>query len=105
MPSERVQRRIDALLDEADAALAKGDWQAAKERAGVALGFDPNNEEAQAFLDAAEQGVSLSAPSDRVIVTDVRPPVDASPPVSPESAPTSFAGGRYTVSKFLGEGG
>jgi hypothetical protein len=29
MPSERVQRRIDALLDEADAAIAVGNWDLA----------------------------------------------------------------------------
>ena len=104
MPSERVQSRIDALLDEADAALAAGDWQAAKERAGVALGFDPNNAEARAFLDAAEQGVASSASSNREVVTNDKPPTDESPLVSSDS-PSSFASGRYTISKLLGEGG
>ena len=31
MPIERVQRRIEVLLDDADAALAERDWQAALE--------------------------------------------------------------------------
>jgi len=32
MPSERVQRRIDALLDESDEAISRRDWQTAREK-------------------------------------------------------------------------
>ena len=33
MPSERIQRRIDTLLDEAEAAAGRRDWTAVSERA------------------------------------------------------------------------
>ena len=35
-PSERIQRRIDALLDEADEAIAFSDWPRVRDRAEVA---------------------------------------------------------------------
>ena len=57
MLSERVQRRIQALLDDADAALAERDWQAALESARVALGLDPENQDAKSFVEAAQQGL------------------------------------------------
>ena len=41
MPSERIQRQIDALLDEADAALKQRDWGVVKERAEAAQLLDP----------------------------------------------------------------
>ena len=40
MPSERIQRQIDRLLDEADDASRNLDWELAKARATAALGFD-----------------------------------------------------------------
>ncbi|MDA1256801.1 MAG: hypothetical protein O3C10_03025 [Chloroflexi bacterium] len=53
MTSERVQRRIERLLDQADAALEDQDYQAALQAAEAALGFDPESGEAKAFVDAA----------------------------------------------------
>ena len=50
MPSERIQRRIDKLLDDADEAYSKFDWELAEERAKAALGLDPDNEDALAFI-------------------------------------------------------
>ena len=46
MPSERIQRRIDALLDEAEAAMSAGDWSAVAEKARAVLAMDPDNEDA-----------------------------------------------------------
>jgi class 3 adenylate cyclase len=89
MPSERIQRRIDALLDEADAALGANDWAAVQTRCEAVLRLDPNNADARSYLEAAtSEPVSPSAP------------VESPPPL-----PTSFAAGRYTVHGFLGEGG
>ena len=60
MTSERVQRQIDRLLDEAEAALASGDWPTVLDLAGRVLTIDPANAEAPVFLAAAERGVSSS---------------------------------------------
>ena len=47
MPSERIQRQIDRLLDEADAAARQLDWTTVRDRAEAARTFDPDNAEAQ----------------------------------------------------------
>ena len=54
MPSERVNRRIDSLLDDADTALERRDWQAALESAEAVLGFDAEN--AEMLLDGEPHG-------------------------------------------------
>ena len=57
MPSERIQRRIDALLDEADEAYSNHDWEQAENRARTALGLEPDNEDALAILSAIESHI------------------------------------------------
>ncbi|MSQ22675.1 MAG: hypothetical protein EXR53_05130 [Dehalococcoidia bacterium] len=98
MTSERVQRQINRLLDEAEQSLARRDWQKVKEFAGDVIALDPSNADAQAFLAAAERALASSAAS-----------VGAqhAAPLQPTASalPASFAGGRYQVKKFLGEGG
>lgn len=46
MPSERVQRRIDAFLDQADEALHEGDWGRAMGLIRAVLDADPDNADA-----------------------------------------------------------
>ena len=92
MPSERVQRQIDRLLDEAEQALTARDWERVRVLVEDALRLDPDNADARTFLEAANR--------------DSAPPVLNSVPAdAPAAQPTSFANGRYTVTKFLGEGG
>ena len=43
MPTERIQRQIDRLLDEADEAIANQDWATVGNRARSALRLDPEN--------------------------------------------------------------
>ncbi|MBM4420738.1 MAG: hypothetical protein FJ034_03960 [Chloroflexi bacterium] len=97
MPSERIQRRIDGFLDEAEAAAARREWAAVAEAARAVLAIDPENSDAAAFLSMAE--ANLGAPAANA----------ATPPEAPASAvppqPESFAAGRYQVRRFLGEGG
>ena len=62
MPSERVQRNIERLLDAASDALASSDWQSAFESAEVALGLDPDNPDARSYVEAARRGLSAQAP-------------------------------------------
>ena len=97
MASERIQRRIDRLLDEADEAIGQGDWESARDTAQRVLTIDPGNDDAQAFLGIAERGLgSGSQPT----LPAVSPPA-----VAPSAHPSSFANGRYVVKDFLGEGG
>ncbi len=53
MPSERVQRQIDRFLDEAEAAMARSEWETVQDRALNALALDGGNEDAAAYLVAA----------------------------------------------------
>ncbi|MCH7735755.1 MAG: serine/threonine protein kinase, partial [Chloroflexi bacterium] len=96
MPSERVQRRIDRLLDQAEDAADNRDWTAVSESARMVLDVEPENDDALTFLSMIQQADS--------------PPVEQSGEVAQASAqstdtPTSFANGRYQVTGFLGEGG
>ena len=43
MASERIQRQIDSLLDEADQAVANEDWPTVASRARAVLRMDPEN--------------------------------------------------------------
>ena len=45
MASERIQKRIDILLDEADEAVAESDWAVVRDRAQNVLRFDPENKD------------------------------------------------------------
>ena len=53
MPSERVQRRIDRLLDQADEALEANDWQKTVGICRAVLKLDAENEDAVSYLEAA----------------------------------------------------
>lgn len=53
MPTERIQRQIDALLDEAEAAVRTLDWATVRDRCEAVLRLDPTNEDALTFRDAA----------------------------------------------------
>jgi hypothetical protein len=103
VPSERVQRQIDRLLDEADEAALRLEWAVVRDRAKAALAYDPENADAQTYLATAERGLSTS----RDALADA-PPAPTEPKAASrrvEAVPTSFASGRYTVKRFLGEGG
>ena len=56
MPSPRVERDIERLLDAASDALAENDWAIAVQRANAVLALDPGNEDAAYYLEAAERG-------------------------------------------------
>ncbi|PKB73334.1 MAG: hypothetical protein BZY75_02365 [SAR202 cluster bacterium Io17-Chloro-G7] len=61
MPSERVQRQIDLLLDQAEAAIANQDWKTVGDRARSALRLDPENQDVLAYLAAAERDLHLDS--------------------------------------------
>ncbi len=97
MPSERVQRQIDRLLDEAEQAMGLLEWQIVRQRVGAVFALDPENEDATTYMAAAERAESghAGAPG----------PPEATKPATESETPTSFSNGRYTVKKFVGEGG
>ncbi len=99
MASERIQRRIDLLLDEADQGLADGDGSVVRDRSNKVLALDPANGDALTFLAAAERAQGTSAP------LAGQPPVPGPTTAATPAQPTSFANGRYQVKRFLGEGG
>ena len=96
MASERVQRHIDRLLDQAEEAMESLNWDAAHDFAQAVLGLDPGNADALAYLDSAQR-VQENQPS----TPSPEKPIGA----PPADQPTSFASGRYEVKRFLGEGG
>ncbi|MEE8159769.1 MAG: hypothetical protein V3T78_10470, partial [Dehalococcoidia bacterium] len=95
MATERLQRRIEQFLDEAEEAVAKLDWALVRDRARAVLALDRENPDGLALLDVAETELGESSSS-------THPP---SPSAPPSEQPTSFANGRYEVKRFLGEGG
>ncbi len=108
MPSERVQRQIDTLLDQAEEATRSGDWNRVLEFVAGALALDSENEDARSFKLMADKAMSAwTGSAGQPIETDLPDIVasDPSDPSVPTDQPTSFASGRYTVSKLLGEGG
>ena len=95
MPSERVQRQIDRLLDEAEAALARREWIHVHAMSQDVLALDPDNADARSFLDAAV----------RAGATPAAGPAATIPEAVSAPLPSSLASGRYAVRRFLGEGG
>jgi hypothetical protein len=115
MPSERVQRHIDRLLGEADQAAEERAWPLVRERAHEVLTLDPDNADGQVLLALAERG--LGGSGGKVAVEGASTPHTEELTPGPFTSfdkfrmsaeretkvPTSFASGRYTVKKFLGE--
>ena len=96
MTSERIQRRIESLLDQVEAAADLQDWAAVQRLAKQVLGLDPGNADAPAFLRTAGDLLGGATPA---------APSTPAPTAAAPAVPESFAAGRYHVRKFLGEGG
>ena len=64
MVSERLQRRIDRLLDQAEEAADGQNWSDVRRLSNEVLGLDPDNDDAPGLLRAA----------DRVTAADDIPP-------------------------------
>src|SRR5947209_5081266 len=105
MPSERIQRRIEQLLDDADQAIGQEDWELVRKNMRAVLTLDPENADAQSYLAAAERGLSGSAAAGAAGGATPAVPVGATVPAAAHVEPTSFANDRYEVKRFLGEGG
>ena len=103
MASERIQRQIDRLLDQAEEAVESHQWDVVRARADSVLALDPENADALTFSAAADRSHGES-PAESVATG---PAAHTAPklPTAPAAAPTSFANGRYQVKDFIGEGG
>ena len=55
MASERIQRRIERLLDQIEEAADNQDWNGERTLAEEVLSLDPDNIDAQTFLAAAQR--------------------------------------------------
>ncbi|MBI2761998.1 MAG: AAA family ATPase [Chloroflexi bacterium] len=94
MPSERLQRQVDRLLDEAEAAIAARDWPIVLDRARTALTLDPESADARAFLAAAERGLHAQAVPAQEAPAPTLVTGQASPPSA--IAPAPFGPRAYT---------
>src|SRR5437870_2093351 len=98
MPSERIQRRVERLLDDAEAAADERRWADVIAIANEVLSLDADNDDAAALLASAERMQTI--PTAEVVATLAVARSAEAPPI-----PSSFANGRYEVRRFLGEGG
>jgi hypothetical protein len=98
MPSERVQRRVDDLLDQAERAVSDRDWATVQEIAEAVLIADSQNGDALVFIAMAQSALGLN--------TSVKPVArESSAELVDAVKPESFVDGRYEVRGLLGEGG
>ena len=97
MSTDRVQRQIERLLDEAETAVSALNWEVVRDKAHAVLAFDPDNGDALAFQAAAERAHGQTVVGDSP---------NAAPAKSPSASPLPvfFKDGRYMVKKMLGEG-
>src|SRR5438128_1920420 len=113
--SERIQRQVDRLLDEAEAAIGRSDWAVVRDRAQNVLALDPDNADATALAAAADRALAGRASADGGGQAPHPDGEEADrsgqarrPTPTPQgegSLPTSFVDGRYVVAGLLGEGG
>ena len=75
MSSERIQRHIERLLDEAAEASAEPNREVVRDRAQHGLTFDPQNPDGPALLAVAERALG---------------PTNSSPPGPPVLSPGFF---------------
>ena len=59
MPSDRIQRRIERLLDEAEEAADQRNWEEVGRLSRQVLALDGDNEDAPALISAAQLELRL----------------------------------------------
>ena len=77
MATERLRRRIDQLLDEAEEAVTRLDWPVVRDRARAVLSLDQENADGLALLAVAERELGETSSS--------APVVSLTPPSTPTS--------------------
>ena len=81
MASERVQRQIDSLLDQVEAAIGQLDWEQVLERSQAVLDLAPDNLDAQQFFAAAERNLSRGG-QQRGAKEATAPTLEPTPPIA-----------------------
>ncbi|MCH7801269.1 MAG: hypothetical protein IIC24_06960, partial [Chloroflexi bacterium] len=104
MPSERIQRRIDRLLDQIEESADQEDWETTLRLSEQVLDLDPDDEDAHTFLRLAQLRVNPE-PVSADVTSESEESSPPAPPAPAKDQPTSFSDGRYQVQRFLGEGG
>ena len=82
MVSERIQRRIDRLIDQIEEAMDQLNWESVRDISQAVLALDAQNADATAFLSAAERAL-ISATTTQPVQLPT-----ATPPAVPVSHPT-----------------
>ena len=77
MTSERVQRQVDRLLDEAEEAIALRQWEDLRATCEVVLNLDPENSDATQYLALADKSLATDVASDSSDI--VEPSEDPTP--------------------------
>src|SRR6476620_7973670 len=94
MDPQPLQSRIDQLLDEAEAAASRQDWETVSARANAVLALDGTNADARALAAA---GAQLASRRQRMVVP---PPSAALGPHRPQ--PGWLTNGRARAMRLLG---
>ena len=105
MQSERTQRRVDRLLDQAEEAAGIRDWDSVLECVRGVLSVDPENPDALSLQTIARAASDAPAEAGEVAAPADTKPLPVETVGTSDDPPTSFANDRYEVSRFLGEGG
>ena len=112
MSSDRIQRRIERLLDQIEEAADQLNWHEVRDRANALLAYEPANQDALTFIEVADRALGgQNPPSGPSTDQSGSPSNQLQAPGHPTSGhptsgqPASFADGRYQVKRFLGEGG
>jgi hypothetical protein len=77
MLSDRIQRHIDRLLDEADEAIALRQWEDLRATCETLLSLDPDNSDATLYLALADKSLATDVVSDSSDI--VEPSEDPTP--------------------------
>ena len=94
MVTERIQRHIDRLLDEADEAVARKDWATVLDRVEHVLSLDPEHRDALALRAAAERGLAASPRPTTGLTAEDPESAEKDEKLRP-LVPDAFVGGRY----------
>ena len=85
MLSDRVQRQVDRLLDQAEEAIALRQWEELRATCEVVLNLDPDNSDAAGYLALADKSLATEVVSDSSEVIEASP--DETSLVDDQNAP------------------
>ena len=85
MLSDRIQRQIDRLVDQADQAIALRQWEELRATCEVVLNLDPDNSDAAGYLALADKSLATEVVSDSSEVIEASP--DETSLVDDQNAP------------------